>query len=90
MTFFNGVFDADLEMLECKMAEFNEIGSRVKVLLMEIEDAEKKMAEIVHSFGPLEEVVVQKNPKLIRLFETLKRVYPEEGRYEDEARNSNE
>lgn len=61
--------------IDIKIGEFCQLHDKVKALTDEIESVEKKMASIVYELEPVESLINAQNPKLEKVFESLKKVY---------------
>ena len=61
--------------IDSRMKSFNDNYDTLKAISQEIEELEKKMFEILVELEPVESLIYAQNPKLNRIFDTLKTVY---------------
>jgi hypothetical protein len=61
--------------IDSKMSVFNENYDKLKAINIEIEQLEIKMHEVLVELEPVESLIYTQNPKLNRIFESLKQVY---------------
>jgi len=64
--------------IDSKLKSFTDDHRKLEALHMEAEELEKKMAAIVLELEPVQSLIYNQNPKLEKIFESLKRVYGKE------------
>lgn len=61
--------------IDIRMKSFSEHYDRMKAINMEVEELEKKMYAILVDLEPVESLIYSQNPKLERMFNSLKNIY---------------
>lgn len=72
--------------IDNRMESFNENYDKLKSINLEIEELEKKMFEVLVELEPVESLIYAQNPKLNRIFDSLKNIYGKENN-ENSARS---
>jgi len=71
---------ADLiqKQIDIRLSTFMEYYDTLKAINKQIEELETKMTEIVVELEPVQSLIYTQNPKLEKIFESLKRIYGKE------------
>jgi hypothetical protein len=64
--------------IDVKMKSFTEYADQVSEKYRDIEELEKKMYPIIKELEPVQSLIYNQNPRLERMFESLKQVYGKE------------
>lgn len=71
--------------IDIRLQDFMELNDRLKAISLEIEQLELKMYPIIMELEPVQSLVYAQNPKLERIFESLKKVYGNDNGIDREA-----
>ncbi|HEY5267748.1 MAG TPA: hypothetical protein VII94_01285 [Candidatus Saccharimonadales bacterium] len=61
--------------IDNRMQSFNENYDKLKTINLEIEELEKNMYAVLEELEPVDSLIYAQNPKLNRIFDSLKNVY---------------
>ena len=65
-------------LIDLRLQSFNENYDKLKTINAQVEEVEKKMAEIILELEPVQSLIYSQNPQLEKIFESLKRIYGKE------------
>ena len=80
-----GIAELLQKKIDIHLQDFMELNDRLKAISLEIEQLELKMYPIIMELEPVQSLVYAQNPKLERIFESLKKVYGNDNGSDREA-----